>query len=31
MIRHLFDENFKYITLDDLSVRDYALKDPKGF
>ena len=31
MIRHLFDEKFKYITLDDLSVRDYAIKDPKGF
>ena len=31
MIRYLLDEKFKYIALDDLSVRDYAIKDPKGF
>ncbi|MBQ8292280.1 MAG: ATP-binding protein [Bacilli bacterium] len=31
MIRHIFNNDVKYITLDDLSIRDYAIKDPKGF
>lgn len=31
MVRHLFSETFDYVTFDDLSIRDYALKDPKGF
>lgn len=29
-VSHLF-ENFKSITLDDLSMREYAINDPKGF
>ena len=31
MVRYLFSDTFNYITLDDLSIRDYALRDPKGF
>ena len=31
MVRYLFSDNFNYVTLDDLSIRDYALRDPKGF
>jgi len=31
MVRHLFDNNFNYVTFDDLIIRDYAIKDPKGF
>ena len=31
MVRHLFNDSFNYVTLDDLSIRDYALRDPKGF
>ena len=31
MVRHLFDTSFKYVTFDDLSIRDYAQRDPKGF
>ena len=30
-IKHIFGENFNYVTLDDLSVRNYAITDPKGF
>ena len=31
MVRYLFSDTFNYVTLDDLSIRDYALRDPKGF
>lgn len=31
MIKHLFSDSFNYVTFDDLSIRDYAIKDPKGF
>ena len=31
MVRYLFTDTFNYVTLDDLSIRDYALRDPKGF
>ena len=31
MVRYLFSDSFNYVTLDDLSIRDYALRDPKGF
>ena len=31
MVKHLFSDTFNYVTLDDLSIRDYALRDPKGF
>lgn len=31
MVRHLFNDNFNYVTFDDLSIRDYAIRDPKGF
>lgn len=31
MVKHLFSDSFNYVTFDDLSIRDYAIKDPKGF
>ena len=31
MVRYLYKDTFNYVTLDDLSIRDYALRDPKGF
>lgn len=31
MVKHLFSETFNYVTFDDLSIRNYALIDPKGF
>lgn len=31
MVKHLFSNTFNYVTFDDLSIRDYAIKDPKGF
>ena len=31
MVRHLFKDDFNYVTFDDLSIRDYAIRDPKGF
>lgn len=31
MVRHLFSDTFNYVTFDDLSIRDYAMRDPKGF
>ena len=31
MVKHLFNNGFNYVTFDDLSIRDYAIKDPKGF
>ena len=30
LIENLFP-NIKYITLDDIEIKDYALRDPKGF
>lgn len=31
MVKHLFSDTFNYVTFDDLSIRNYALIDPKGF
>lgn len=31
MVKHLFSDTFNYVTFDDLSIRDYAIRDPKGF
>ncbi len=31
MVKHLFSDTFNYVTFDDLSIRNYALRDPKGF
>ena len=31
MVRHLYGDEFNYVTFDDLSIRDYAIRDPKGF
>lgn len=31
MVKHLFTDTFNYVTFDDLSIRDYAIRDPKGF
>ena len=31
LANHIFNDSIKSITLDDLSIREYALKDPKGF
>ena len=31
VVDHLFDSKLDSVTLDDISTRDYALKDPKGF
>jgi len=31
MVKHFFGENVKCVTFDDLSIRNYAINDPKGF
>ncbi len=31
MVKHLFSDIFNYVIFEDLSIRDYAIRDPKGF
>ena len=31
VVEHLFDSKFESVSLDDIAIREYALKDPKGF